>query len=70
MGADWLMMMPWAPDDAELTESAVRLLKNKEQANGIYDRLAEQKLTTYFKSAVSIDTKEVSYDDFVAIASK
>jgi trigger factor len=59
-----------APDDAELTESAVRLLKNKEQANGIYDRLAEQKLTTYFKSAVSIDTKEVSYDDFVAIASK
>ena len=59
-----------APDDAELTESAVRLLKNKEQANGIYDRLAEQKLTTYFKSTVSLDTKEVSYDDFVAIASK
>jgi len=59
-----------APDEAELTESAVRLLKNKEQANGIYDRLAEQKLTTYFKSAVSLVTKEVSYDDFVAIASK
>jgi trigger factor len=59
-----------APDDAELSESAIRLLKNKEQANGIYDRLAEQKLTTYFKSAVSLDTKEVSYDDFVAIASK
>jgi trigger factor len=59
-----------APDDAELSESAIRLLKNKEQANGIYDRLAEQKLTTYFKSAVSLDTKEVSYDDFVEIASK
>jgi trigger factor len=59
-----------APDDAELSESAIRLLKNKEQANGIYDRLAEQKLTTYFKSTVSLDTKDVSYDDFVAIASK
>jgi hypothetical protein len=32
--------------------------------------LAEQKLTTYFKSAVSLDTKEVSYDDFVEIASR
>ena len=59
-----------APDDAELSESAIRLLKNKEQANGIYDRLAEQKLTAYFKSTVSLDTKEVSYDDFVEIASR
>jgi trigger factor len=58
------------PDDAELSESAIRLLKNKEQANGIYDRLAEQKLTAYFKSTVSLDTKEVSYDDFVEIASR
>jgi trigger factor len=59
-----------APDDDELTEAAVRLLKNKEQANGIYDRLAEQKLTSYFKTVVSLTTKEFSYDDFVAIASK
>lgn len=58
-----------APDNAELTESAVRLLKNKEQANGIYDRLAEQKLISYFKTVVSLTTKEFSYDDFVAIAS-
>lgn len=59
-----------APDEAELSESAFRLLKNKEQANGIYDRLAEQKLTTYLKSAVSITRKEVNYDEFTGIASK
>lgn len=59
-----------APDDAELTETAQRLLKNKEQANGIYDRLAEQKLTDYFKNSLSLNTKEVSYDEFVEIASK
>lgn len=59
-----------APDEAELSESAFRLLKNKEQANGIYDRLAEQKLTTYLKSAVSITRKEVNYDEFTRIASK
>jgi trigger factor len=53
-----------------LTETAQRLLKNKEQANGIYDRLAEQKLTSYFKTAVALTNKEVSYDEFVEIASK
>lgn len=57
-----------APEDAELTETAVRLLKNKEQANGIYDKLAEQKLTDYFKSTVSLKSKEVPYDDFLALA--
>lgn len=59
-----------APDDAELTETAQRLLKNKEQANGIYDRLAEQKLTDFFKNTVNLNTKSISYDEFVEIASK
>jgi trigger factor len=59
-----------APEDAELTETATRLLKNKEQANGIYDRLAEQKLTEFFKSTVKLNSKAVSYDEFVEIASK
>jgi trigger factor len=55
-----------APEEAELLETAKRLLQNKEQANGIYDRLAERKLTDYFKSAVSMTKKEMKYDDFVA----
>jgi trigger factor len=57
-----------APDDAELTDTAKRLLQNKEQANGIYDRLAEAKLTTFFKSTVTLVQKELAYDDFVALA--
>ncbi|MEN9290383.1 MAG: hypothetical protein RLZZ357_226 [Bacteroidota bacterium] len=57
-----------APEEAELRETAQRLLQNKEQANGIYDRLAERKLTDYFKSAVSMTKKEMKYDDFVAQA--
>jgi trigger factor len=57
-----------APDDAELMETAQRLLQNKEQANGIYDRLAEGKLTAYFKSTVAMTKKELAYDDFVALA--
>jgi trigger factor len=59
-----------APEDAELSETAIRLLQNKEQANGIYDQLAEQKLTDFFKSMVSLVAKPVSYDEFVEIAGK
>ena len=59
-----------APDDKELAETAIRILQNKEQANGIYDQLAEQKLTDFFKSMVSLVAKPVSYDEFVEIAGK
>ena len=59
-----------APEDAELSETAIRLLQNKEQANGIYDQMAEQKLTDFFKSMVSLVAKPVSYDEFVELAGK
>jgi len=52
-----------APEEAELLETAQRLLQNKEQANGIYDRLAERKLTDYFKSAVSKGQAEMQTAD-------
>ncbi len=59
-----------APEDKELTMSAMQVLQNKEEANRVYDMLAEQKLTDYFKSTVKLNEKEVSYDDFVEMASK
>lgn len=58
-----------APEDQELTASAMQVLQNREEATRIYDMLAEQKLTNYFKSTVKLNEKEVSYDDFVALAS-
>ena len=57
-----------APEDAELTESARKVLSNKEEANRIYDMLAERKLTELFKTTVKLNEKEVSYDDFVKLA--
>lgn len=47
-----------APEDKELTETAMRLLKDKEQVNGIYDRITEKKLSDYFQSNVP-DRKSV-----------
>lgn len=55
-----------APEDAELEKSAKELLAKKEQANSIYDQLAEQKLTQFFKTNASLKMKPLSYDDFVA----
>ncbi len=59
-----------APGDDELTQSAMQVLQNKDEANRIYDMLAEQKLTTYFKETVKLNEKEIAYDDFVELASK
>lgn len=57
-----------APEDAELTQSAQQVLANKKEAQQIYDMLAEEKLTKYFKETVKLDEKEVDYDEYVKIA--
>lgn len=57
-----------APEDKELTASATQVLQNKEEANRIYDMLAESKLTTYFKNTVKLNEKSISYDEFVELA--
>jgi len=59
-----------APEDEELTQSAMQVLQNQEEANKVYDMLAERKLTTYFKETVKLNEKEVSYDEFTEMASK
>ena len=57
-----------APEDKELTSSAIQVLTNKEESARVYDMLAETKLTEYFKSTVKLSDKVVSYDEFIEIA--
>jgi len=59
-----------APEDKELTETAMRLLKDKEQVNGIYDRVTEKKLSEYLQHNIPMKEKQLSYDDFVKKASR
>lgn len=59
-----------APAEKELTDAANRVLSNKDEANRVYDMIAEVKLTDYFKKTVKLNEKMVSYDEFVEIASK
>ena len=59
-----------SPEEKELLASAMQVLQNREEANRVYDMLAEQKLTQYFKTTVKLNEKEVSYDKFVEMAAK
>jgi len=59
-----------APEDKELTASAMQVLQNRDEANRIYDMMAEQRFTAYIKDTVKLNDKEVSYDEFVELASK
>ena len=59
-----------APEDKELTQSAVQVLTNKEESARVYDMLAESRLTSFFKETVKLTDKFVSYDEFVEIAAK
>lgn len=57
-----------APEDAELTQSAQQVLSNREEAERIYDMVAENKLISFFKSTVKLNEKEVEYDEYIKIA--
>src|SRR5690554_2844954 len=57
-----------APEDEELTRSEEHTSSNQKEAQQIYDMLAEEKLTKYFKETVKLDEKEVDYDEYVKIA--
>ena len=45
-------------------------MANRDEANRIYDMLAEVKLTDYFKNTVKLNSKEVPYDEFVEMANQ
>lgn len=57
-----------APEDKELEASATQVLNDAKEAQQIYDMLAEEKLTKYFKETVKLNEKEVDYDEFIKIA--
>lgn len=56
------------PEDSELTQAAKGILGNREEAEKIYDMLAESKLIHFFKSTVKLNEKEMAYDDYMKMA--
>lgn len=50
--------------DAELNDTAKRVLANQEEAKKLYEQVYGQKIMTFFKTKFTLENKEVAYDDF------
>lgn len=57
-----------APENQELAAIVQSFLAKKEEADRIYERMAEIKLVNYFKSTVKLNDKEVDYETYMKIA--
>ena len=56
--------------DGELEDTAARVLQNKEEAQRIYEMLYDVKMMELFENTFKLKNKEVTYDEFVKLASE
>jgi len=57
-----------APEEEMLAESAVKVLQNQDEAKKVYEAIYERKIVDFAKENIKIDEKELSYEDFVKVA--
>jgi trigger factor len=55
--------------DDMLNQFAQNFLQKEEEVRKIYDQILDEKVNTFYKETVKIQEKEVSFDDFVKLAS-
>lgn len=56
------------PGDEELTQSAMRILTNKDESKRLYEDLYNQKVMAVIRGAIKLDNKEISLEEFRKIA--
>ncbi|MBE9481188.1 MAG: hypothetical protein IMY69_05790, partial [Bacteroidetes bacterium] len=56
--------------EIRLNEIVNSIMQNKEEVKKIYDRLLEDKLMNLFKSTLKLNNKNISYEEFVKLATK
>lgn len=54
------------PED-QLTDYAMKLIQDREQASKVYEEIRSQKVLDYIKSVMQIGTKEIFYNEFIKI---
>ena len=59
-----------APEDKKLEEIAVKVLGNEEERKKVYNQLYDVKTMSLYKEKFSLKNKEVTYDEFVKLASE
>ncbi len=58
------------PEEEELTQTAMRVLGNEDEARNVYQALYDQKLLALYKENFKLKEKEIDYDKFVELAKK
>jgi trigger factor len=58
------MYSPQPIGEEQLSQYAVQYLQNKENANKVFDEVKALKSLDYIKSVVTLDKKEIAYNDF------
>ena len=56
-------------DDAQLTDIATNILKNEEERKKIYDQIFDERTLAVYKENFKLTEKNVTYDEFVKLAS-
>jgi hypothetical protein len=59
---------PVPMEDAELEQTAQRILANEEEAKKLYEKLYGQKVLALFKSKFTIENQELAHEDFFKTA--
>lgn len=59
-----------SPEDKELNDVAMKVLGNEEERKKVYNQLYDEKTMELYKSSFKLKEKEVTYDEFVKLASK
>jgi trigger factor len=59
-----------APEAKKLEEIAVQVLGNEEERKKVYNQLYDVKTLSLYKEKFSLKNKEVTYDEFVKLASE
>lgn len=53
--------------DAELTQTAARMLSKEDEARKVFEQIYEERLMTLYRMKCNIETREVSYEEFMAL---
>jgi len=54
-----------SPEDKELEDIAARILSNQDEVKRISEQLMSKKMLQYYKENTKLETKEVSFEDFI-----
>ena len=64
LGAQFRMYSPQPISEEQLSQYAVQYLQNKENANKVFEEVKALKVIDYIKSVVTLEKKEIAYNDF------